>query len=110
MLIKCLAPVVCEPRGSILDLFLWAAKTRHRIDFFDDEIDTIRTFDPENQRSIEDISRIVFWLFGFQLKAQSRGLGQQRQQFDARKRTQNLSTCRYPKVPGLPVLNIVAMA
>lgn len=30
----------------------------YRIDFFDDEIDTIRTFDPENQRSIEDISEI----------------------------------------------------
>ncbi|MFA0544608.1 hypothetical protein, partial [Vibrio sp. 10N.222.52.B7] len=45
-------------RGSILDLFPMGSKDPYRIDFFDDEIDTIRTFDPENQRSIEDISEI----------------------------------------------------
>ncbi|MGC9492097.1 transcription-repair coupling factor, partial [Vibrio genomosp. F10] len=45
-------------RGSILDLFPMGSKDPYRIDFFDDEIDTIRTFDPENQRSIEDIQEI----------------------------------------------------
>lgn len=45
-------------RGSILDLFPMGSSAPYRIDFFDDEIDTIRTFDPENQRSIEDISEI----------------------------------------------------
>ncbi|USD40243.1 transcription-repair coupling factor [Vibrio sp. SCSIO 43135] len=45
-------------RGSILDLFPMGSNDPYRIDFFDDEIDTIRTFDPENQRSIEDIQEI----------------------------------------------------
>ncbi|HHG3529008.1 TPA: transcription-repair coupling factor [Vibrio parahaemolyticus] len=45
-------------RGSILDLFPMGSADPYRIDFFDDEIDTIRTFDPENQRSIEDIQQI----------------------------------------------------
>ncbi|MEL7291671.1 MAG: transcription-repair coupling factor [Pseudomonadota bacterium] len=45
-------------RGSILDLYPMGASSPYRIDFFDDEIDTIRTFDPENQRSIEDTQEI----------------------------------------------------
>ncbi|GLT18239.1 transcription-repair-coupling factor [Vibrio zhanjiangensis] len=45
-------------RGSILDLFPMGSSDPFRIDFFDDEIDTIRTFDPENQRSIEDVKEI----------------------------------------------------
>ncbi|TKF24055.1 transcription-repair coupling factor [Vibrio genomosp. F6] len=45
-------------RGSIIDLFPMGSHDPYRIDFFDDEIDTIRTFDPENQRSKEDISEI----------------------------------------------------
>ncbi|KOO16811.1 transcription-repair coupling factor [Vibrio xuii] len=45
-------------RGSILDLFPMGSKDPFRIDFFDDEIDTIRTFDPDNQRSIEDTKEI----------------------------------------------------
>jgi transcription-repair coupling factor (superfamily II helicase) len=45
-------------RGSILDLFPMGSSNPYRIDFFDDEIDTIRTFDPENQRSIEEIDEI----------------------------------------------------
>ncbi|PMH18284.1 transcription-repair coupling factor [Vibrio breoganii] len=45
-------------RGSILDLFPMGSSDPYRVDFFDDEIDTIRTFDPENQRSIADIDEI----------------------------------------------------
>ncbi|GEA59002.1 transcription-repair coupling factor [Vibrio comitans] len=45
-------------RGSILDLFPMGSSDPYRVDFFDDEIDTIRTFDPENQRSIADIEEI----------------------------------------------------
>ncbi len=45
-------------RGSILDLFPMGSNDPFRIDFFDDEIDTIRTFDPENQRSIDDVKEI----------------------------------------------------
>lgn len=45
-------------RGSIIDLFPMGSDNPYRIDFFDDEIDTIRTFDPETQRTIDDIGEI----------------------------------------------------
>jgi len=45
-------------RGSIIDLFPMGSKTPFRLDLFDDEIETIRSFDPENQRSIEQIDEI----------------------------------------------------
>lgn len=45
-------------RGSILDLFPMGSKAPYRIDFLDDDIDSIRTFDPDNQRSIEEVAEI----------------------------------------------------
>ncbi|MBM7036803.1 transcription-repair coupling factor [Vibrio ulleungensis] len=45
-------------RGSIIDLFPTGSDAPFRIDFFDDEIDSIRTFDPENQRSLDAIDEI----------------------------------------------------
>ncbi|SKA54791.1 transcription-repair coupling factor [Enterovibrio nigricans] len=45
-------------RGSILDLFPMGSNQPYRIDFFDDEIDTIREFDPENQRSVQELDQI----------------------------------------------------
>lgn len=45
-------------RGSILDLFPTGANTPYRLDFFGDEIDSIRTFDPETQRTIDKIDNI----------------------------------------------------
>ncbi|KKW68097.1 transcription-repair coupling factor [Lampropedia cohaerens] len=38
-------------RGSLIDLFPSGAALPYRIDLFDDEIDSIRTFDPDSQRS-----------------------------------------------------------
>ena len=45
-------------RGAIIDLYPTGTSAPLRIDLFDDEIDTLRTFDPETQRSIEQIERI----------------------------------------------------
>ncbi len=45
-------------RGAILDLFPMGSNTPFRLDFFDDEIDEIRLFDPENQRSKDKIEAI----------------------------------------------------
>ncbi|MDT8387580.1 MAG: transcription-repair coupling factor [Thiogranum sp.] len=45
-------------RGSILDLFPMGSNVPFRIDLFDDEIETIRTFDPEDQRSQDQVERI----------------------------------------------------
>lgn len=40
-------------RGSIIDVFSYASEYPYRIDFFGDEVDSIRTFDVENQLSKE---------------------------------------------------------
>lgn len=45
-------------RGSILDIYPMGANLPYRIDLFDNEIETLRTFDPETQRSIDRIDRI----------------------------------------------------
>lgn len=45
-------------RGSIVDIFPMGSKQPYRIDLFDDSVDTIRTFDPETQRSLDVIDNI----------------------------------------------------
>jgi transcription-repair coupling factor (superfamily II helicase) len=45
-------------RGSLIDLYPMGSEQPYRIDLFDDEIDSIRTFDPENQLSREKVERI----------------------------------------------------
>lgn len=45
-------------RGSIVDLYPMGSPHPFRLDFFDDEIDTIRLFDVETQRSDEKVDRI----------------------------------------------------
>lgn len=45
-------------RGSLLDIFPMGAHTPYRIDLFDDEVETIRIFDPESQRSSDRVDAI----------------------------------------------------
>jgi transcription-repair coupling factor (superfamily II helicase) len=45
-------------RGSIIDLFPMGSEQPFRIDLFDDEIDSIRYFDPETQRGLEETKEI----------------------------------------------------
>ncbi|MGB1302134.1 MAG: CarD family transcriptional regulator, partial [Pseudoalteromonas tetraodonis] len=45
-------------RGSIVDLYPMGSKHPFRLDFFDDELDTIRLFDVETQRSDEKVEKI----------------------------------------------------
>jgi transcription-repair coupling factor (superfamily II helicase) len=45
-------------RGAIIDLFPMGAQVPFRIELFDDEIESIRTFDPETQRSIAKVDKI----------------------------------------------------
>ena len=46
-------------RGDILDVYPLTTDTPVRIEFFGDEIDTIRTFDPISQRSTESIQSVT---------------------------------------------------
>ena len=39
-------------RGGLIDLFPMGSLVPYRVDLFDDEIDSIRTFDPDSQRSL----------------------------------------------------------
>lgn len=45
-------------RGSILDIYPMGADLPYRIELFDDEVETLRTFDPETQRSVDQVERI----------------------------------------------------
>lgn len=45
-------------RGSLIDLFPMGSNTPFRIDLFDDEVETIRSFNPEDQRTIEQLKKI----------------------------------------------------
>ncbi|WJN61421.1 transcription-repair coupling factor [Pseudomonas sp. SO81] len=45
-------------RGALIDLFPMGSDTPYRIDLFDDEIETLRTFDPETQRSVDKVESI----------------------------------------------------
>ncbi|RMF19087.1 MAG: transcription-repair coupling factor [Gammaproteobacteria bacterium] len=45
-------------RGSIIDVFPSGADAPIRIELFDDEIDSLRTFDPETQRSLNKTEQV----------------------------------------------------
>jgi len=45
-------------RGSLIDVYSWSHELPYRIDFFGDEVESIRTFDIENQLSKEQVSEI----------------------------------------------------
>lgn len=45
-------------RGSIVDLFPMGSRHPYRIDLFDNEVDSIRLFDPETQRGGDKVSKI----------------------------------------------------
>ncbi|MEM9950764.1 MAG: transcription-repair coupling factor [Chloroflexota bacterium] len=46
-------------RGGILDIFPMASRYPIRLEFFDDELDTLRRFDPSTQRTIESLKQAV---------------------------------------------------
>ncbi|MBU2984214.1 transcription-repair coupling factor [Saccharophagus degradans] len=45
-------------RGALLDIFPMGSSAAYRIELFDDEVDSIRTFDPETQRTVDQVSKI----------------------------------------------------
>lgn len=48
-------------RGSIVDVYTLTDDTPYRIDFFDDEIEEIKSFDVDTQRSVEKIDSIKIY-------------------------------------------------
>ncbi|KFF63962.1 transcription-repair coupling factor [Pectobacterium brasiliense] len=45
-------------RGALLDLFPMGSEEPYRIDFFDDEIDSLRLFDVDTQRTLNEVPHI----------------------------------------------------
>jgi len=45
-------------RGSVIDLYPSGSSTPYRLDLFDEEIESIREFDPESQRSTGQVERV----------------------------------------------------
>ncbi len=59
---QCVSQVIAHGeyavRGALLDLFPMGSQEPYRIDLFDDEVESIRTFDPDSQRSRAKMERI----------------------------------------------------
>ena len=52
------APGEYSYRGGLIDLFPMGSTVPYRIDLFDDEIESIRTFDVDSQRSIYKVNEV----------------------------------------------------
>lgn len=57
------APGTFSVRGSVIDIYSIHLDTPIRVDFFDDEIDSIKLFDIDTQRSVKKISEIDIYPF-----------------------------------------------
>lgn len=55
------APGQFAVRGGIVDIFALTEETPWRVEFWDDEVDSIRSFDVESQRSMENLEEIVIY-------------------------------------------------
>ncbi|MEY6433913.1 transcription-repair coupling factor [Thioalkalicoccus limnaeus] len=59
---QCVSQVIAHGefaiRGSLFDVFPMGSDTPYRIDLFDDEVESLRTFDPDTQRSLAKVPAI----------------------------------------------------
>ena len=59
---QCVSQVIAHGefavRGALLDIFPMGSREPLRIDLFDDEVESIRTFDPDSQRSVAKLERV----------------------------------------------------
>ncbi|MFM7482585.1 MAG: transcription-repair coupling factor [Candidatus Methylopumilus sp.] len=56
--VRVIAPGEFSVRGSLIDLFPMGSLVPYRLDFFGDEIDSIRTFDVDSQRTLYPVNEI----------------------------------------------------
>ena len=55
------APGEFAVRGGIIDIFPYTQESPYRIELWGDEIDSIRSFDAESQRSVENLDEITIY-------------------------------------------------
>ena len=70
-------------RGAVIDLYPMGGDRPYRIDLDDDEVDSIRSFDPDTQRTIERVERIEL-LPGREFPLDEAGIAQFRSQYRRR--------------------------
>ncbi len=95
-------------RGALLDLFPMGSSLPFRIDFFDDEIDSLRTFDVDSQRTLEEVEQINLLPaheFPTDKDAIERFRSQWRERFEVR-RDQSIFTSKSVKIPYRRVSSI----
>lgn len=73
----------CAIRGSIIDVYPMGSRTPFRIDLFDNEIETIRMFDVDTQRSSDSIKQIAL-LPAREFPLEEKGIAQFRSAFRQR--------------------------
>ena len=54
-----LSPGEFSRRGDILDIYELTAELPYRLEFFGDEIDGIRQFDSDSQKSLDNLEHII---------------------------------------------------
>ncbi len=48
-------------RGGLIDIFPYSSEYPYRIEFWDDEVESIRLFEPDSQRSLEQVESIAIF-------------------------------------------------
>ncbi|MBR1757891.1 MAG: transcription-repair coupling factor [Lachnospiraceae bacterium] len=85
-------------RGGILDIFPLTEETPYRVELWDDEIDTIRAFDVESQRSVENVSMLTIYpAQEFILTDEQEQWGFARMEEDLKKQTKKLRDLGHPE-------------
>lgn len=84
-------------RGGILDIFPMTAHRPYRLEFFDDEVDTIRRFNIASQRSEEKVAELVLYPAS-ELIADAANRAKARQRFEK----EYLTQCRKLEETGEP--------
>lgn len=80
-------------RGALLDLYPMGSEQPYRIDFFDNEIDSLRLFDVDTQRTLEEVSAINLLPaheFPYDEKAIALFRSQWREQFGVRREAEHI--------------------
>ena len=54
-----LSPGEYSRRGDILDIYEMTSELPYRLEFFGDEIDGIRQFDSDSQKSLDNLEHII---------------------------------------------------
>ncbi len=89
----------CALRGAIVDVYPPCEKSALRIEFFDDEIDGMRTFDCVSQRSIEHLDTARITPAGeYLLRMEERAAAGQRMRAAVEKAMDKASTAAHDKV------------